>query len=292
MRQRESTVLEITLPVADTHVTLECDILVSGRYTVPEDVAYTHPVPHFNRVVLVTRGCCEIHIGDRTLPLPHGASCLLPVWCSFDARYLGGSEFVYFHVELVDTLGLDLFRHCPAPVCLTEPSWHELICRAYPGNTPWEDATVRVGLVSLLMRFAEEAVPVQVLEQQVTAESRYTGIMRSFRAHPDAMATVGQIADELGVSRHALSKGFHRATGIPLKQYLSRVVLERALRLLATTARTHCEIAEDLGFRDPAYFHRVFRRHFGEAPGEYRRKLRAGWYEPTADPAAPVRLGR
>ena len=292
MRQRESAVFEVTLPVADTHVSLECDILVSGRYLVGEDVTYTHPVPHFNRVFLVTRGRCDIRMGESRVTLTAGSSCLLPVWHSFDARYCADSGFVYFHVELIDTLGLDVFRHCSGPICLREPLWHELICGRYPGADPWEQASVRAGLVALLARFAATAVPTGAVVQQGAAESRYADVMRCLRAHPDATVTVAQIANELGVSRHALSKGFSRATGMPLKQYLARLVLERGLRLLATTSRSHRDIAEELGFRDPAYFHRAFRRHFGESPGEYRRKLQTGPHEPTDLDAGSLKIGR
>lgn len=56
MRQRESTVFEVTFPVGGTHVRLECDILVSGRDDVQAGTECTHPTPHFNRVFAVIQG--------------------------------------------------------------------------------------------------------------------------------------------------------------------------------------------------------------------------------------------
>ena len=55
---------------------------------------------------------------------------------------------------------------------------------------------------------------------------------------------------------------------------LRRRLLE-AKRLLLFTIRSVEEIAYEIGFRDPAYFSRFFKRYMGEAPGAYRRLRRA-----------------
>ena len=43
-----------------------------------------------------------------------------------------------------------------------------------------------------------------------------------------------------------------------------------ARRLLVTDARLS-DIAYEVGFEDPNYFSRMFRRNFGASPQEYRR---------------------
>lgn len=60
-------------------------------------------------------------MGDPATRLTAGSTCLLPVWHSFDGRYEAGSEFVYFPVELIDSLGQDAFRQCSRPVWLEAP---------------------------------------------------------------------------------------------------------------------------------------------------------------------------
>ncbi|OEU97266.1 hypothetical protein AN217_04555 [Streptomyces qinglanensis] len=45
-----------------------------------------------------------------------------------------------------------------------------------------------------------------------------------------------------------------------------------AKRLLAGTAMTVRQVAHEVGFADPAYFCRFFRRETGASPGEFRRE--------------------
>jgi len=49
-----------------------------------------------------------------------------------------------------------------------------------------------------------------------------------------------------------------------------RLVLE-AKRILAYTPASIAHVAQDLGFRDPAYFTRFFAHHVGETPTAFRK---------------------
>ncbi|RME70993.1 MAG: AraC family transcriptional regulator, partial [Verrucomicrobia bacterium] len=54
--------------------------------------------------------------------------------------------------------------------------------------------------------------------------------------------------------------------------YFNRLKVQRACELLATTTLSIAEIAEQLGFDDPYYFSRLFRKIMGMAPRVYRRQ--------------------
>jgi AraC family transcriptional activator of pobA len=54
-----------------------------------------------------------------------------------------------------------------------------------------------------------------------------------------------------------------------------RLVLE-ARRRLVYAASSISNIARELGFKDPAYFSRFFRRHQGIGPNDFRRRQRGG----------------
>jgi AraC-like DNA-binding protein len=53
---------------------------------------------------------------------------------------------------------------------------------------------------------------------------------------------------------------------------IRRFRLERASQLLRARAGTVSEIAYSVGFTNPAYFARAFRKAFGEAPSEHARE--------------------
>jgi AraC family transcriptional activator of pobA len=50
-------------------------------------------------------------------------------------------------------------------------------------------------------------------------------------------------------------------------------LFQEAQRSLAYTRMSVAEVGYTLGFEDPAYFSRAFRRHYGQSPSEYRQGL-------------------
>lgn len=59
--------------------------------------------------------------------------------------------------------------------------------------------------------------------------------------------------------------------GATPSNYINSVRLRRAAALLDQTELRTGEIAAQVGFDDPSYFSRLFRRTFGMSPGSYRR---------------------
>jgi two-component system response regulator YesN len=56
---------------------------------------------------------------------------------------------------------------------------------------------------------------------------------------------------------------FSREAGETFSDYLSRIRLDKAMRLLKTTSMSASEISKLVGYRDPQYFSRVFKRSSG-----------------------------
>lgn len=74
----------------------------------------------------------------------------------------------------------------------------------------------------------------------------------------------------LGTTPHLLAKACAAAHGQPVKAFIDKRRLVEAKRLLVFTIRSVEDVAYEVGFRDPAYFSRFFRRHAGAPPGEWR----------------------
>ncbi len=85
---------------------------------------------------------------------------------------------------------------------------------------------------------------------------------------------VDDYAHDLGVTRAQLHAACVRALGLaPLKLVHARLMAEARLRL-QDTAQPVEQIGYGLGFRDPSYFNRFFRRLSGLSPGAYRKASR------------------
>ena len=66
---------------------------------------------------------------------------------------------------------------------------------------------------------------------------------------------------------------FRREMGEPIISYLIRLRIERAKRLIMEGGRRFSDIAHEVGFDDPNYFTRCFKRLCGETPGAYQKKF-------------------
>lgn len=80
-----------------------------------------------------------------------------------------------------------------------------------------------------------------------------------------------KLSECVNASEDYLSRIFHRQMGIPLWEYLNRLRIGYAIELLKSSAESVSEIASRAGFRDQAYFCRVFRRITGATPGAVRK---------------------
>jgi transcriptional regulator GlxA family with amidase domain len=79
-----------------------------------------------------------------------------------------------------------------------------------------------------------------------------------------------------GMSVRNLNRRFLAATGFSPRQYLRRVRIEAAKRLLEAPNAAVERIAEQVGYRDPRAFIRAFGVVAGISPGLYRQKFRKG----------------
>jgi len=82
-----------------------------------------------------------------------------------------------------------------------------------------------------------------------------------------------EVAQAAGVSRSHLCRIFKRVTGLPLKRFLTRRRLRVAKDLLREPGLAIHDIASKVGYPDPRYFNRVFRRWEGQTPSLYRRQV-------------------
>lgn len=78
-------------------------------------------------------------------------------------------------------------------------------------------------------------------------------------------------------SRRALC-GADSQTGLRPVEYLTRLRLEEAVRLLNTTSLPIDTISSRCGFGDGNYFSKVFRSHMSLSPRAFRQQLQSQQY--------------
>lgn len=89
---------------------------------------------------------------------------------------------------------------------------------------------------------------------------------------PEApLRSVRACARHLGVSESYLSEAVKASTGRTPGELIRQTKVHEAKRLLLRTELSVRQIATRVGFGDPAYFCRFFRRETGASPGDFRR---------------------
>ena len=91
-------------------------------------------------------------------------------------------------------------------------------------------------------------------------------------AHIGGSITTEDLSRELGMNRTYLCKVFRQETGLTVGQYVTRVKMEEAMRLMDITKKPVSEIAGYLGYSSQSHFQRVFKQYTGITPGVYRAK--------------------
>jgi AraC-like DNA-binding protein len=92
---------------------------------------------------------------------------------------------------------------------------------------------------------------------------------------PERAWTVGQLADEVALSRSTFAARFRQVVGESPKRYITRTRLAHAATLLQTTNATLADIAARSGYATEFSFNKAFKRLFGLSPGAYRGQAKA-----------------
>jgi len=91
--------------------------------------------------------------------------------------------------------------------------------------------------------------------------------------HAKSDLTLEKISEELSISQTHFSRIFKAHVGVSFVDYLTQVRIENAKELIKTSGMSFKQICFEVGFNDPNYFSKVFKKVVGITPGEYKRNL-------------------
>ena len=106
-----------------------------------------------------------------------------------------------------------------------------------------------------------------------SSESPHRAVKKAtdyIHTHISEKITLASLAQTAGVSPPYLSLLFKQVTGDSFHDYLNKVRIDEAKRLLTGTEYPLAEIAVACGFNDQSYFCKVFKKYTGLPPVKYR----------------------
>ena len=263
----------------------QCD-----HYPLARDAARTHPTPPYNRLFLFTGGgFCDVTLDGRTRRLDDNRFWLIPLYRTFHVRYPTGGHFYFVHFTAQAASGLDIFRQMPEIVSLPPaPALARRFVRLFDSVSPLGSLRFQNTVVEIVCRFADRPDVLKSWREN-SLRTSYRGVLEHIRLHNRHGLRIEDLARLARMTPDALRKGFRRTMGVSLKSYLQNDLLQRALELLFGMELNITQICERLGYENPFYFARVFKRAMGAAPLFYRKYSR-DWTR--LDPTASSQPGR
>lgn len=99
-------------------------------------------------------------------------------------------------------------------------------------------------------------------------------IQRHVKLHLSEPLTIEQAAHQVYMSRALFTQRFRRQTGQSFNEFVTQCRLQEAKTLLAESEWAIALIIKFVGIKSPAHFSRLFQRHVGTSPTEFRRRAR------------------
>ncbi|MET1027629.1 MAG: helix-turn-helix domain-containing protein, partial [Dongiaceae bacterium] len=150
-------------------------------------------------------------------------------------------------------------------------SWHDLMIHIISRYCSPGEA-LRVAKVYLLKWHGEGQLPYTSLVRRQNHADSAVRVCEQWLEQNFRAANV--VARAVKVSRlpdRSLKRRFKAATGTTLIEHVQRLRIESAKQQLESGNRPIDEISADVGYEETAFFRRLFKRHTGLTPIEYRR---------------------
>jgi transcriptional regulator GlxA family with amidase domain len=150
-------------------------------------------------------------------------------------------------------------------------SWHDLAIHIIARHCSPGEA-LRIAKVYLLKWHGEGQLPyASLVRRSPHADSAVRSCEDWLTKHFREPNPIAGVVAAASVPERTLKRRFKAATGVALIDYVHNLRVEEAKRLLETGPVPFDEISADLGYENPGFFRRLFKRSTGLTPGQYRR---------------------
>ena len=224
---------------------------------------------HSATIVLASEGAVSAKPGDCLLYDPS-----FPQWYrGRDAEYM--DDWLHVHGPLMP----ELVQCHEIPVnTIIRPRDAEFITPIFEGinremrrqERGWSEA-VRLLVESLFLQLGRQLSPPGVTPEEAAWEETLRNLRMQVHERMQEPWTVAAMARLVNLSRSHFANQYTKLLGISPMDDLIQTRLRRARALLTNAGMSVADAAEQSGFGSVCHFSRLFRKHVGCAPRDYRR---------------------
>ncbi|RUO58631.1 helix-turn-helix transcriptional regulator [Pseudidiomarina insulisalsae] len=174
--------------------------------------------------------------------------------------------------QSMDFLGLQGAEHEPGQFVLTLHHWQSLLPVVTDllnlQHQRWQRQ--RAVLAATLLQHLVAQLPELATAAHQAHDFDLLALERFMQDNSHRDLDLADLAEVAGLSRFHFAKKFKAVTGTSPMRYFNQLKIRLACEQLDTSTDTVRTIAQNLGFDDPYYFSRLFKKVMGVAPSDYR----------------------
>jgi two-component system, response regulator YesN len=176
-------------------------------------------------------------------------------------------------------IGLDGLA-CSKKIIEIKP-WQKIIVYTMTEDHSIEKAFRDVGISQYLVKPLRPQILIDTISNVLAQISeipkrkvnmKIEAIIKFIDNHLNEDLTLTYVAEEMGLSSYYLSKIFKKELGINFVKYVTERKMEKAKELLKNIEIPIVNIAFEIGYPEPSYFTKVFKKVENMTPSQYRNQ--------------------
>lgn len=181
-------------------------------------------------------------------------------------------KYGYFDYEVNEALHLS-----PKEEQIIWELYHKIEIE-YHNNTDEYSRDIMVAQIDSILKYAQRFYKRQFIHRAPLlgkTVSRFNGLLASYFANglmkQKGLPSVNYLAAELNLSPRYLSDLLRQETGKTAIELIHLYLISEAKNLLLGAGQSVAEVAYGLGFENPPYFSRLFKKEVGITPHEFKK---------------------
>ncbi|WP_276959105.1 AraC family transcriptional regulator [Suipraeoptans intestinalis] len=273
---------------------IKFSFLYIDLYSMGKEWFYPESKVPYNMLRYIVRGEAEFFINGEKIHVKQNDIVYIPWGCKMSCRAVSGN-FEFYSVRFITSVfweDKDVLKEYYGLQRITqaqgEEKYFEEIYKWVKTKHVAKKSFIRGYLYVLIASLSVRGIPEHVERRREDAkecdldkillreskcnkmDSRVRIVTDYIILHPEEKFTPEKMARMVGLSKQRFSTLFKDNTGKSPMEYAKEIKLTTAARKLLVSTESISEIAYDVGYEDPNYFIREFKKAFGYTPNRYR----------------------